>query len=205
MASSVYICEDHQIVIDGVLRILSNSRKYQPVTSFKSAASLLDALENMAPDILLLDLNLPDRNGIDILPDITSRYPETGILVLTMHRDPVLIQKVRQMGVDGYLLKDFGEKELLEAMDCIARNKTYFKNLPYLQSDGNQDSTSLFLTEREKEVIRLTVSGKSSAEIATELFLSPNTVNTHRRNIYKKLNLANIKELVSYAHSNRLV
>ncbi|MDG5766047.1 response regulator transcription factor [Balneolales bacterium ANBcel1] len=204
MSCSVYICEDHQIVIDGILRILSNSGKYEPVQFFKSAKALTAALSYHSPDILLLDLNLPDVNGIDLIPDIRSRYPDTYILILTMHRDPILIRKVRQMGADGYLLKDFGEKELLDAMDCINRGRPWFKNLPYLQQESNQDANALFLTAREKEIIHLTVTGQTSAEIAKKLFLSPHTVNTHRRNIYKKLKISNIKELITYAHSNGL-
>ncbi|MDI6402882.1 response regulator transcription factor [Balneolaceae bacterium ANBcel3] len=204
MTCSVYLCEDHQIVIDGILRIFSNSKKYKPVQFYKSAEALSEALEQKAPDILLLDLNLPDRNGIELLPEIRSRYPNTGILILTMHHDPVLIKKVREMGAGGYLLKDFGEKELLEAMDCITNGGIYFKNLPYTQKEDDLDAQALFLTAREKEIIQLTVSGKTSAEIAAQLFLSPHTVNTHRRNIYKKLNLSNMKALITYAYSNGL-
>ena len=204
MTCSVYICEDHQIVIDGILRILVSSRRYKPVEFFNTAEDLWSALQCKAPDILLLDLNLPDRNGIDLLPDIRSKYPETGILVFTMHCDPFLIQRARQLGAGGYLLKDFGEKELLDAMECILRGRPYFRNLPQHQQAVNGNADVLFLTTREKEIIHYSVSGQTSEEIAAQLFLSPHTVNTHRRNIYKKLNISNIKELITYAHSNGL-
>lgn len=185
--------------------MLESSHTYKPVEFFTTAEALWRALNGKAPDILLLDVNLPDRNGIDMLADIRSTYPETGVLVFTMHCDPFLIQKARQLGADGYLLKDFGEKELLDAMECLLRGKPYFKNLPHQQQASNGNGKVLFLTTREKEIIHYSVSGHTSEEIAARLYLSPHTVNTHRRNIYKKLNISNIKELISYAHSNGLV
>lgn len=201
---SVFICEDHQIVIDGINYILSTSGQYDPIDSFKTATDFLQALETKVPDIIILDLNLPDQNGLDFLPDIRESHPETSILILTMHKDPALENRVRQMGANGYLLKDFGEDELLYALNVILGGG-YYTN-PEMENGRSRKSSTkaLFLTKREKQIITLTTEGRSSAEIGDELFLSPHTVNTHRRNIYSKLGVSNIKELIKFAYSNGL-
>lgn len=200
----MFICEDHQIVIDGITHILDQSGQYEPVVAFKTASALLEALESHSPDLIILDLNLPDRNSLEFISDIRQNHPDVRILILTMHNDPFLAQRVMDEGANGYLLKDFGEDELLYALNILISGGDYIN--PEV-SNNNSDSPStraLFLTKREKEVIALTAQGKSSAEIAELLYLSAHTVNTHRRNIYKKLGLSNVKELISFAYANGL-
>lgn len=201
---SVFICEDHQIVIDGIIHILEISGQYEPIRAFKTAADLLKALQTKVPDVIILDLNLPDQNSIDFIADIRREHPTVHILILTMHSDPLLAEKVRQEGANGYLLKDFGEKELLYALNLIMSGE-YYTN-PEINQKQTEESTTkaLFLTKREKEVIALTTKGKSSSEIAEDLHLSPHTINTHRRNIYKKLGVSNIKELIKFSYANGL-
>lgn len=201
---SVFICEDHQIVIDGIVHILEQSGQYHPVSSFKTASDFLHALQSESPDLIILDLNLPDRNSIEFIADIREEHPDVCILILTMHNDPLLAEKVQLEGANGFLLKDFGEDELLYALNVVL-NGGYYKN-PEIELKENVRSATkaLFLTNREKEVIALTAKGKSSSEIAEELFLSRHTVNTHRRNIYKKLGISNMKELIRFAYSNGL-
>jgi len=201
---SVFICEDHQIVIDGIVHILEQSGQYHPIVSFKTASDFLVALQSESPDLIILDLNLPDRNSIEFIADIRRGHPRVCILILTMHNDPLLAEKVRQEGANGFLLKDFGEDELLYALNVVLSGE-YYTNPEIGQSHTENSSTkALFLTKREKEVIVLTAKGKSSAEIAEELFLSRHTVNTHRRNIYKKLGISNLKELIKFAYANGL-
>lgn len=202
---SVFICEDHQIVIDGIALILKRSGQYDPIRSFKTASGFLKAIQSETPDLIILDLNLPDRNSIEFIADIRRDHPGVSILILTMHNDPLLAEKVRQEGADGFMLKDFGEDELLYALNVIL-DGGYYTNPEIEQKRKNNSSTkALFLTRREKEVIVLTAKGKSSAEIADELYLSRHTVNTHRRNIYKKLGISNMKELIKFAYANGMV
>ena len=204
MTLSVFICEDHQIVIDGVTRILSNSGAYTPIHAFKSGDDLLEALGKQVPDILILDLNLPDRNGIELLPEIKSAYPGLSVLILTMHNDALIARKVKDLGADGYLLKDFGEKELLLALKTITSGLYYASPVLNDVAQVESDTRAFFLTTREKEIISLTALGKSSSEIGEAIHISPHTVNTHRRNIYKKLGISNMKELVTFAHAHHL-
>lgn len=201
---SVYICEDHQIVIDGIVHILEQSGQYHPISWFKTASDFLQALQSESPDLIILDLNLPDGNSMEFIADIRRDHPDVRILILTMHNDPLLAEKARKEGVNGFLLKDFGEEELLYALNIILGGG-YYTNPEIDQTRAENSSTkALFLTKREKEVILLTAQGKSSAEIAEELFLSHHTVNTHRRNIYKKMGISNLKELIKFAYANGL-
>ncbi len=201
---SVFICEDHQIVIDGIVHILEQSGQYEPVLAFKTASTFLHALESESPDIIILDLNLPDRNSLNFIADIRRDHPDVCILILTMHNDPLLAEKVREEGANGYLLKDFGEKELLYALNVVFSGGYYTNPEIEQRHIENSSTKALFLTKREKEVIAFTAQGKSSSEIAEHLFLSPHTVNTHRRNIYKKLGISNVKELITFAYANGL-
>lgn len=203
MAYSVCICEDHLIIIDGVRRILSQTQQYELTSYCSNIGTLMQLLEEDVPDLLILDLNLPDYNGLDILPDLKLLYPDMRILVLTMHGDPNVIQRVYAAGANGLLLKDFGEHEIVAAMDIIL-TKGVYEN-PLLNQQEAQSTRALFLTPREKEIVTLTANGLSCSDIAGKLHLSPHTVNTHRRNIYKKLDLKDMRELVTFAYQNDLV
>ncbi|MCH8568501.1 MAG: response regulator transcription factor [Balneolales bacterium] len=202
--NSVFICEDHQIVIDGIEHILQKSGQYGPVSSCKTVGALLEALKSESPRVLILDLNLPDQNSLDHIAEIRRSHPNTAILILTMHNDPLLAEKVRREGADGFLLKDFGESELLYALNVIMAGDYY--NNPKIKHvcSGSSDAKALFLTKREKQIIRETAIGSSSSAIASNLYISKHTVNTHRRNIYKKLNISNIRELITFAYKNGL-
>lgn len=204
MPYSVYVCEDHQIVVDGVRKILEDSGHYSPIKSFPTAELLMYSLHKRQPDFLILDLSLPGKSGLDVLPEIRKKYPDIRILVLTMHHDPAVIDRIEFSGAQGILFKDFGEADLLDALHEIATKGAY-KNpdVAHLKTD-HISSAVLFLTEREKELVRLVARGMHTSEIATALHVSPHTVNTHRKNIYKKLHIRSIQELINFAHSNGL-
>lgn len=200
----IYICEDHQIVIDGVKSILESEEIFDSFKSFRSAKEMLESLHDESPDLLILDLNLPDINGLEVLKEIRSVNSQLKILIFTMHVDAYLVKKVKSMGANGYLLKDFGTAELLEAIESIFAGEYYIS--PSLQDEENSlnDASKFRLTLREKEIISYSAEGRSSSEIAELLYLSPHTINTHRRNIYKKLGLTNIKELIKFAYDEGL-
>lgn len=202
---TLFICEDHKIVIDGIRSILSEITRHSTVRAFSNGKDLLETLNDEQPDLLILDLNLPDMNGLDILKTIRKENEELPILILTMHSDPFVVKKVKSLGGNGYLLKDFGEKEFLRALDTVLKGGYYQSPSVEAAELENEKKHSLHLTEREKEIIRLSAKGKSSAEIAEDLYLSPHTINTHRRNIYKKLRISNIKELIKFAYNEGIV
>ncbi len=201
---AVFICEDHQIVVDGIKSILSGTDKYLPVISFQTGEELQAELEKNVPDLLILDLNLPGITGIDLLADIRKQHPDLPVLILTMHSDPYLVKKVIELGANGYILKDFGEDELINALEVVISGGFYQSPEVERLAEKNNDIHTLHLTDREKEIIRFSANGMSSNEMAEKLFLSPHTVNTHRRNIYKKLGINNIKELIKFAYNEGL-
>ncbi|MCH8494436.1 MAG: response regulator transcription factor [Balneolales bacterium] len=204
MSYRICICEDHLIIIDGVRRILSQTQNYKLTSNCNSIGTLMQMLQNDVPDILILDLNLPDQSGLDVLPDLKATYPAMKVMVLTMHSEPTVMHRVYAAGANGLLLKDFGEKEMIDALDEMVMYGIYRNPKLGEISQDIKSSKALFLTPREKEIVKLTANGFSSSDIAKDLFLSPHTVNTHRRNIYKKLDLKDMRELVNFAHQNEL-
>jgi len=201
---SVFICEDHQIVVDGIKSILAGTGRYSPVISFQAGEELRTELKKSVPDLLILDLNLPGITGIDLLAEIRKEHTDLPVLILTMHSDPFLVKKVIELGANGYILKDFGEDELINALEVVITGGFYQSPEVERLAEKNNDIHTLHLTDREKEIIRFSANGMSSNEMAEKLFLSPHTVNTHRRNIYKKLGINNIKELIKFAYNEGL-
>lgn len=202
---SVHICEDHKIVVEGVQSILNESGKYSLDGFSSTGEECRKALEKHQPEILILDIQLPDVNGLDLMKELLRKYDTLSILILTMHNDPYIVEQVKEHGGKGYLLKDFGKKELLDALDFVRRGEFYKGPKVKSLSAPQPYTKSVRLTSREKEIISLTANGKSTSEIADSLFISEHTVNTHRRNIYKKLDLKDSKQLVKFAYDVGLV
>ena len=202
---SVHICEDHQIVVEGIEHILAESERYAVRDTSKSIEECRTCLSRQPVDILVLDLQLPDGNGLDLLRDFREHYPKMLVLVLTMHNDPFLVDQIQKNGGHGFLLKDFGKKEFTEALDKLKPDAFYKGPGVKSYSESDAFTGSVRLTEREKEIISLTARGKTSQEISQMLFISEHTANTHKRNIYKKLGLHDSRELTKFAYDNGLV
>ncbi|MFH5885568.1 response regulator [Halalkalibaculum sp. DA3122] len=205
MERTICICDDHPIVAEGIGHILSGKYGRLKLQTVKTGKKCLQYLQHHLPDLLILDLNLPDVNGLGLMKKIRSRHPELPILVLTMHKDAFILDQIETLGGNGYMLKDFGRNELLQALKSIEHDTFYVSPgiRQSLQTDGF--SGTLQLTPREKEIIAYTASGKSAREVAEILHISKHTVDTHRRNIYKKLDIDGVKQLIHFAHTHGLV
>lgn len=206
----VFICEDHTIVLDGLKLVLKQHPEFEIIGYAGQGKELLTTLTLTKVDILILDLNLPDTDGFTLLDEIRKTNKQILVIILTMYNDELLIDRARKAGANAYLLKNVGNHELLQTLKTI--NHSTFIISQSLQQDSEQKkmfrdkfTNRMKLTDRELEIIRLLAKGQSSADIAETLFLSTHTVNTHRKNILRKLEISSTVELVHFAHDNNLL
>ncbi len=203
----IVICEDHRIVYDGLELLLAGNKEYSITGYAGDGKTLKTLLKNTDPDILILDLNLPDSDGFTLLRDIRSSNEKIRIIILTMYNDSFLIEKAREEKANAYLLKNASNEEILAAL--AQSNETDFYVTGAIQHEMDRKKMyrdrfvqKMKLTRRELEIIEKLARGESSQEIAEQLFLSPHTVETHRKNIFRKLEINNIADLVRFAHEN---
>ncbi len=207
----VAITDDHLLVMQGIASMLQNESLIQIIGKYPSAAETLEALTEAQPDILLLDINLPDINGIDLCKQLLKLYPNLKIIALSSHDDTNFVKRILKNGASGYLLKNTSKEELLEAFDTVLSDGQYLQ--PSIQkkllnqSLGTQKPNSLKpkLTRREKEVLAAICQEMTTQEIAEQLFVSPKTVETHRMNLISKLGARNSVGLAKIAIEQELL
>jgi two-component system response regulator NreC len=174
---------------------------------------VLELLPNLNADLLLLDLDMPEMNGLQCAKEVQRLFPEIKIAILTMHNEKALIKEFIEMGVQGYFLKTIAKEELVIAINSIAEGRDYFPSnvtkallrKQQINTDVSQSAVLAELTEREIEIICLVAEGLSTKEIGEKLFISPRTADTHRTNIMRKIDVHNVAEMVRFAFQNKLV
>lgn len=188
--------DDHQLFIDGIYSLLQS----EPIIDWKgNAKNIADGLElfsRVKADLVILDYFLPDGTGLSMAKKILEINPETIILMVTMENSPFIIQECEKVGIKGYLNKTLGKNELLQSIQLAMDGKASFPS--YLEEDIQQPeglSKLRLLSKREKQVAKLITDGYTSPEISEKLYLSQFTVNTHRRNVLKKLGMSNTAQL----------
>ncbi len=206
ISKKILICEDHQIVIDGLLSIFNNQKNYRVIDYVKNGNEVLPMVKLKQPDALLLDLNLPQKNGLDILKEVKQIHPSIKIIILTMYNKESVVKKVKQYNADGFLLKNCSSDDLFQALDSVFNNNIFYigkgvKN-GVVETDGFLEKIKL--TRREKDIISELVKGSNVPQIAENLFISPYTVETHKKNIFKKLDIHNTIDLVKFVNENQL-
>lgn len=206
---SVILADDHILVRQGLRRILEEMPGLEVVGEANDGLELLTLLGHLVPDMVILDIFMPNLRGIEAIYEIKKIRPEVKILILTMHKDKEYLYLALSAGAKGYLLKEDADKELFSAIEKVRQGKTYIS--PHFSEEivdalvqvGRGEAKNVFevdpLTPREREVLKLIAEGKSSKEIAQLLFISVPTVNNHRANIMEKLNLNKATDLVKYA------
>lgn len=212
--TKIAIVDDHKMFRDGIAYVLNATEGYQVIWTADSKQSTLEKLSAMKPDVLIMDITLGEDNGIDLTKDILRIHKDVVVLGLSMHHEEEYIIKMIEQGAKGYVLKDAGVKELKTALDNLTAggyhyNETIMNSLiqRVKQPSKNtlESSNSLLLTGREIEVLKLIVEEMSNQEISDALFISPRTVESHKRNMISKLNVKNSIGLVRYAIENDLV
>lgn len=205
----ILICEDHSIVVEGLRMLLQGNENYTIVAVTQHGEEVYNLIQEHQPDILLLDLNLPGIDGFKILEQVRKINQQIKVLILTMYHDAFLIDRAKELKVNAYLLKNVDNSELLQSLELVYEQEFYIssgvntiQHNPELSRDSFSDKVKL--TNREWEIIKLIVEGKSNQEIADILFVSPHTIMTHKKNIFKKLKINSTTELVRLVYEQKI-
>jgi DNA-binding NarL/FixJ family response regulator len=202
----VFIIDDHQMIIEGIHSLLQDESDIEWLGSAKSPDELLSFLRKRQPDILLMDINLPQKSGLDLCKEVKEKYPAINIIGLSTSDQPAVIRKMRENGASGYLLKDASKKEIIEALQQVNKGKEYVNFSVATALKRNAPNNLLpALTKREKQILELIAEGQTNHEIADALFLNVTTIDSHRKNMLTKFNVKNTAALIKMAVSNHLI
>jgi two-component system response regulator NreC len=204
---NILLTDDHQIIIDGLKSLLKNSEEINVSAEANNGREALRILGILSIDVVLMDIDMPVMNGIDALKEIRKQFRDVKVIILSMHNEAGMIKNLIELGANGYLLKSCSQDELIAAIQKVAAGQSYFSSdvtLALLNPTGasNPEQKNVVLTDRETEILKLIASGFSNKEVGDRLFISHRTVDTHRTNLMKKLDVNNIAGLISYAIKN---
>lgn len=198
MKTKLFIVDDHYMVIEGIRSLLQNASDIEWMGHATDAGSCLSFLEREQPDVILMDVSLPDRNGTELCKEVKQKYPLIRVLGLSTFNQQAVIRNMMDNGASGYVLKNATKEEILQAIITIATGRTYLSYEAVLSlRETAQDNP--VITRREKEVLQLIAEGLTNAEIAEKLFISVLTVNTHRKSLIEKFDAANTAVLIGKA------
>lgn len=206
MAIKLFIVDDHYMVIEGIHSLLQNEKDIEWIGHATNAASCMAFLQHQTPDVILMDISLPDKSGIDLCSEVKERFPGIYILGLSTFNQQSFIEKMISSGASGYVLKNATQEELIEGIRTVITGKQYlsFDAASALRQVPVQSNVPL-ITRREKEVLGLIADGFTNNEIAQKLFISVATVDTHRKNLLAKFECKNIASLIKLAVNMHLV
>lgn len=212
MPITVLLADDHQIVREGLRALLKDVPEIQLVGEAANGNDALQLVQDLRPNVVIADLMMPGLPGFELTRQVRLKSPQTQVVILSMHADIPYVVEAMRCGAAAYVVKDAGAGDLIAAVHAAARGERYLgpslsqSALTSLGRNGGHTNDPFeSLTARELEVLRLTAEGYSGAEVAERLFISPRTVETHRSNIVRKLNVKNQKELIRYAVQRRLM
>ncbi len=207
---SLALVDDHQIVIDGLMSLLKGEQRFEFAFATTEPATVLEKLRHQKVDVLLTDVQMPGLSGNELAKQVRKEFPQIKILALSMDgQGDVVNEMIDEADISGYVLKNIGKTELLAAIEKIAKGGIYFSEavLAELERTANRkkETEEAHLTDRETEIIRLIEKEYSNKQIAETLYISERTVETHRKNIFRKTNTNSVIGLVKYAYEHRLI
>jgi DNA-binding NarL/FixJ family response regulator len=213
MPLRILVADDHPVVRRGVRALLESQTDWQVCGEATTGRDAVERVKRLDPDIVLLDLSMPELNGLDAARRIQRDSPRTQVLVLTMHHSEELAHQLMQAGARGYVLKSDADRELIAAVESLQRHRSFVTpNLagtrarsPELTFEESAAGSWSELTTREREIVQLVAEGRSSKEVAASLQISVKTVESHRTNIMRKLRIRSVGQLVRYAVRNGIV
>jgi len=207
-AIKVLITDDHQIIIDGLKSLLADDDQIKVVGEASNGQEAIEFLNLIDVDVVLMDIDMPVLNGIEATKKIISKFPGTRVIILSMHKESGLIKSLFKEGVDGYLVKNSDQNELIEAIKKVYSGQQHFSSdvtMSLLDKSTNKssrfepDNRIADLTSREIEILKLISEGLSNKEIGEKLYISHRTVDSHRTNLMKKVGVNNIAGLIRFA------
>ncbi|MGE8187118.1 response regulator [Pseudomonas sp. NPDC086278] len=215
MTCNLLLVDDHSLIRAGVRALVMDIPGYAVIGEANDGSQLLEMVEKLSPDIVLLDISMKETGGLEALQRLKRVRPQSKVLILSMHTDPALIMQALESGAHGYLLKDTTATELEHALDALRNNERYLSpaiahtviNQALIRNQKSQSETpeTHNLTARQLEILRLIVRGKSTREIANGLGLSIKTVETHRSQIMKRLQIYDVAGLVLFAVREQII
>jgi two-component system response regulator NreC len=202
---SIVLADEYTVVRRALRVLLEEEPGFEVVAEVEDTDAAIRYLGRHEPDVLILDLNMPGRPGLEAIPDMRGASPETKIVVLAMQKETAFARQALQLGVLGYVLKEAADDELVQAVRSVAAGNTYLQPALGAKLAAEPESSASDLSERETDVLRLIALGHTNAEIAEKLYISVRTVETHRAHIQQKLGVSSRAELVRSALSRGLV
>jgi DNA-binding NarL/FixJ family response regulator len=206
-AKRIFIVDDHQMVIDGLRLILNTIENFDIVGESNHPLMVLEMLKQTPADILLTDVSMPDMTGVELTRLVKRSFPDIKVLALSMFGDSQVVAEMIDAGISGYILKNTGKQELVEALNKISAGQNYFGPDITLQlmKSFKRNQEEVHLTDREVEIIRMIEKEFSNKQIADLLFISDRTVETHRKNILRKTNTQTVVGLLKYAYERKII
>ena len=212
----ILIADDHEVVRRGVRSMLEAHPSWEVIAEASDGRDAVVKAAQLHPDVVILDIGMPNLNGLEATRQILRGHPGARVLILTMHESEQVVREVLEAGARGFILKSDAGRDLVAAVEALQRNKTFFTSKvaemvleAYLKTKPHSPEEALLiretLTPREREIVQLLAEGKTTKEVATLLNVSVKTAETHRSNIMRKLKLHSISELVLYAVRNNIV
>ncbi|MBT3207585.1 MAG: response regulator transcription factor [Bacteroidetes bacterium] len=205
----IFIADDHQLFTDGLEAIIKNTEKFELVGSAQDGKTAYDQIVQLQPDLAILDIRMPEIDGIKLCQKIKEELPYTKVMMVSMILEFGIIKTLLDLEVDAYVLKNAGKYELIQALNKISDGEKYFstavKETYFSRPSKSQTTRNIILTRREKEVLTLLSHGYIAKEIAEKLFIGQSTVETHRKHLLSKLGVKNSAEMIRFAMQNRLI
>ena len=208
----ILICDDHTLFVEGIKAMLRNESSLEIVGEARDGRQAVDLVKELKPDLLLMDVSMPDMNGFDATQRVHELDPNIKVLILTMHDEEELVARCLEAGAAGYIIKDAPASQLLYAIEMVKKGERYLSPVVLKQvvagyvKNSNVPQTSYDrLSPREREVLKLLAEGLSVKEIATRLNLSVKTVDVHKTNLMKKIDVHDRTELIKYAIRQKLI
>jgi DNA-binding NarL/FixJ family response regulator len=201
----LFLVEDHQLVTEGIRSMLAGEKDIHCAGSFIHGKDLLLQLQSFQPDVIVMDINLPDCNGIELCREVKEKYPAINVIALSINNQPGIIRKMIDIGASGYVLKDAAQQEIVEAIRAVAGGKEYFSRSATLLLRKPDNDSLPSLTRREKEILEKIADGLTNQQIANELFVDISTVSSHRKNMLAKYGVQNTAALIKLAITEKLI